>query len=118
MGLYDRLSATALRLLAKFGQLVIRQEVSVGAYDPATSSATQTTTETTRIGVLLDYPPGTLYGAGTLVEQGDKQLFLDAAGPVALTDIFLIAGQAYTVASVSELSPAGVVVLYELRVQG
>ena len=118
MGLYDRLSATALRLLAKFGQPVIRSEISISAYDPATSSAVKTATESSRIGVLLEYPPGTFHGDGTLVQKGDKQLLLDAAGPIELTDLFLISGKVYTVANISELSPAGVIVMYDLRVQG
>lgn len=118
MGLYNRLAATALQLLIKFGQPVIRSEISISAYDPTTSSAVKTATETTRIGVLLEYPPGTFHSDGTLVQKGDKRLLLDAAGPIALTDLFLISGKTYTVATISELSPAGVVVLYDLRVQG
>ena len=118
MGLYDRLSATALRLLVKFGQSVIHRQISISAYGPTISSAIKTATDTTRIGVLLEYPPGTFHNDGTLVQKGDKRLLLDATGPVTLTDLFLISGKVHTVANISELSPAGVIVMYDLRVQG
>ena len=57
MGLYNRLAATALQLLIKFGQPVIRSEISISAYNPPTSSAVKTATETTRTAALSTARP-------------------------------------------------------------
>ena len=54
---------------------------------------------------------------GNLVEIGDRKLLLDATAAVALTDIYTIQGEQYTVVSIKPTNPSGVDVLFELHVR-
>lgn len=118
---YTRANATALRLLTNFGQTVTRRTVTTGAYNPATGEAAVTTADTSRIGVLLDYGDqgrqGERYVRGNLVQVEDRQLLLDGTGAAELTDRYVAGGAEYSVVSVSEVNPAGTVVMYDLHVR-
>jgi hypothetical protein len=117
---YTKSAASSLRMLTRFGQDITRTSYTAGTYDPATGSATPTTATTTRKGVLLplsDNRAGQQYIRGTLIATGDKQLLLDASGPVAITDHYTVNGAEYTVVSIDDLNPAGTAVLNDLHVR-
>jgi len=115
---YSKSQATATKLLTKFGQTVTRRTYTAGAYDPATGTSAQTTADTSRIGVLLDYSnKGEQYVSGNLVQAGDKKLYLDGAGDAALTDRYIVDGVEYSVLSVMELKPSATSVMFELHLR-
>ncbi len=117
MSFYGKLADTALGLLAKFGRDVTRIASTVGTYDPATGSAVETTVSTQRTGVLLGFGENITHFNGTQIEKTDKQLLLDANGPVELGDRFQIGSDLYTVVSNDPVSPAGVVVLNQVHLR-
>jgi hypothetical protein len=115
---YVAMQAVSTSLLTQAGQSVTRTVVIVGAYDPATGTATTTTSSSTRQGALLSYgKDAQQYVRGNLVQIDDRKLLLDPTGSVALTDTYTIQGQIYTVVSIKPTDPAGVPVLYELHVR-
>jgi hypothetical protein len=52
-----------------------------------------------------------------LVQVGDKRLLLDPNGAALVTDRYLIQSVEYATIAVSELNPAGTVVLYDLHLR-
>jgi hypothetical protein len=118
---YVAMQAVSTSLLTQAGQSVTRTVVTVGAYNPATGEATTTTSTSTRKGALLNYGEAGRVSErnvrGNLVEIGDRKLLLDATGAVALTDIYTIQGEQFTVVSIKPTNPAGTDVLFELHVR-
>lgn len=117
MSLYSDLAKTALSLLSQFGQTVTRREYVSGAYDPATGTAAQTFVDTSRKGALFDFGQGVTSVRGQLVQVTDRQLLLDATGPVTADDHFIAGGTEYTVVSLGEINPAGTPVIYDLHLR-
>lgn len=117
MSFYSKLAETALTLLARFGQDVTRIAVTTAAYDPATGNAAETTVMGTRTGVLLSFADNLTHINGAQIEKTDKQLLLDAVGPVEISDRYQVGTELYTVVSIDPVSPAGVVVLNQLHLR-
>lgn len=118
---YAELAAVALAALTDAAPVpIIRRAYSIGDYDPATGTAATTMTETQRIGVVVDYAAMSVIGQqnerGTLIQHGDKNLFLDATGPVDLGDHYIVNGVEYTVVSISE-PVAGASILYDIHLR-
>lgn len=115
---YARSRAAATKLLTNFGQTVTRRTYTAGAYNPATGTSAQTTADTSRIGVLLDYSSkGEQYISGNLIQVGDKKLLLDGVGDAALTDRYIVQSVEYSVLSVMELKPSATSVMFELHLR-
>ena len=114
---YAKLAARALRLLTKYGAPVTRMAYALGTYNPATSMATPSVTNTTRTGLLLDFGAGQTTERGTLIQGGDKRLLLDPTAGVTLGDAFVCNGTQYMVVSIGEINPAGTVVLYDIHLK-
>lgn len=117
MSLYTDLAKTALRLLSQFGQTVTRREYTSATYDPLTGTAAQTFVDTSRKGAIFDFGPGVTSVRGQLIQITDKQLLLDATGPVTADDHFIVGGTEYTVVTLSETNPAGTSVIYDLHLR-
>ena len=118
MSIYTRANVTANNILSKLGQSVMLTHKTAGSYNPATGTASNSDSQETGTGAVFDY--GTKDVDGKLILQGDKQLLLSTQGITApkVKDTVTIAGLVYSVESVSTLSPAGTVVLYELNIRG
>lgn len=115
---YTTSSATALRLLTKFGQAVTLRKQTAGAYDPSTGTATITQSDTAGNAVMLEFSDGERYQAGTTIQEGDKKALLNAVAVTPAPNDLLIVGSAtWTVLGVKTLAPAGTVVLYELHLR-
>lgn len=119
MSIYDRPAATALRLLAKYGQQMTLTERSTGAYAPATGSAAVTEAGQTVTGAVFDYPARLI--DGTRILTGDKEVFVAASGltvtpkpGMKLTDA---AGSVFEVIKAEALSPAGTPVIHTLQIR-
>lgn len=120
---YTKSAATALRLLTKFGRTVTLRKQTAGAYDPATSSSTVTTTDYTGTGALFDFNErllGTQFADGQTYQVGDKKLLLAPAGITtdpAPGDLLIFGSDTWTVLNIKTLEPAGTPVLYELHLR-
>jgi hypothetical protein len=118
---YDRMAATALRLIAQYGLAVTLRTVTPGGYDPETSETTpETIAEQAGQGILIDYT-GLEFQANSLIKQGDKKLKLAAKGltsaPSLLSKV-IADGKTYSIVPpLKEINPAGTPLLYELQVR-
>lgn len=119
---YDRMAATALRLIGRFGLTATLSEVTPGEYDPVTGVETggATLTQTGQL-ILLDYTAqeaGIINAAGSLVQQGDKKIMLAAKGlewPPTMTTTVLADGLTWTIINIKSTNPAGMPLVYELH---
>lgn len=121
MTIYDRAAATALRLLAKYGEDVTLRAYTVGTYDPETGTTTNTTADTARKAATFDYPrlnQGQVLAGQTLIQQGDRQCLMDANGAApTMADHVIVDSIEYVIKDIKTLSPAGTPVLYELQLR-
>lgn len=121
---YDRLAATALRLLTNYGQSAILRSMSLGTYDPNTSVVTQDGStgsyDQTRKIVATDQPGkrfGTQFGqsltANTLDQTTEKWIYMDANGRKPNPqDLLIFGGITYNIIDVQETNPGGTPLLY------
>jgi len=114
---YAGAAASATRLLNKFGQAITRTTYTAGTFDQSTQTVSPSTASAPRIGAVFDIGGNRTTIRGTLVQVGDKELYLDPSASVALTDHYTIGGIEYTVLSFEEISPAGTAVLYILHLR-
>lgn len=127
---YNKMGATALRLIERFGQTVTLRDTVPGDYDPVTGGSTpETTVDQPAQAILQDYAlqqSGMSYAEGTVIKQGDKKILVaamtkDANGqPVQLTPPTLATaviadGATWTIVNVKEINPAGTPLVYELQ---
>lgn len=118
---YSRAAASSLRLLERFGQIVILRRVKVGEYDPATGQAAQKTTDYEGVGAFFDYAQRDI--DGTLIREGDQRVLMAPTVPRPLTgDAVVVPAvndleRVFNVVQVRVVEPAGVPVLYELQVR-
>ena len=110
---YARSRATAERLIAKFGTTgAIRRSVTSGPdYDPEITDTDYPCTLVT-----LEYDDANV--DGTLIRKTDKMIYVSTAGlsiTLAESDKVVAAGEVYAIENLKPLSPAGIVVYYEVQ---
>jgi hypothetical protein len=125
---YAKSKATATRMLTRHGQSITITRHAIGAYDPATGTATDTTSTQSGIGVIFEWgQQGSTpsYGKSmidkSLIIEGDKQLYLSATGitiPNINDNITDKNGKVYMIKMIKELAPSGTAVLYECNICG
>jgi len=124
MTFYERIQATANRLLKGKGQSLTLTHVIPGTYDPSTGQITNTTSTQTGFGAVMDWSANQI--DGTLILATDRQLLLsplNSAGaaltaPVLGDTVTDAAGVVYTlVAPLKTVSPGGVAVLYDCNLR-
>ncbi|WP_047301253.1 hypothetical protein [Pseudomonas fluorescens] len=116
---YDRMAATALRLITQYGQPVTLRETTTPEYDPDNPGGGDAVIEQTAQGILLDFT-GLEFQNDTLIVRGDKKLKVAALGMAWAPKPLIAAevqGKAWTVINVKEINPAGTPLLYELQVR-
>lgn len=115
---YPALAEDATDMLAEFGQDITLRKVTIGTYDPATGTSTNTEADTTRKGVVFDFTLGETMAAGTLIQSGDRRVYLDSNGVApTLTDKLVIQGVVWGIRNVKTLDPGGVATLHELQIR-
>lgn len=114
---YTQLKATARKLLKDFGQLMTITRDVAGAYDPNTGTQSNTQLTYADYGVVLPYAEGSSSVADSLIQQGDRQVFIQISTEPKTTDKITIAGAIYNIIAVKPLEPAGINVLYELQIR-
>lgn len=115
MTLYDRLAATALRLLQAYGASATLKASTAGTYDPATGSASVTVVSTAVSAAVFDYPAKLV--DGTLIKTGDKKALIAASGAPAVGHALTWQGKDYQIVSLKTVSPAGQPVIYEAQIR-
>ena len=122
MEFYSKMQATANRLLKGKGQEITLTRQTAGAYDPATGTASVTTTTQTVYGAMFEYGDKNI--DGVLIKEGDKQLLLSALNSAGtalvapqLNDTVTINTVVYTVVRIKPLSPAGTTVLFDCNIR-
>lgn len=113
---YQRTAETASRLLARFGAVCLLKRRGDAAYDPATGTTAPVVADLQTVAVVVDYDARHI--DGTLIRQGDRRGYLDAAVAPRQGDALAWQGATLTVVAVRPLSPAGVPVLFEVQLRG
>lgn len=114
---YANLKATARKLLQGFGQTMTLTRDVAGTYNPETGTIVNTTQTFSDYGVVLPYGEGSSSVADSLIQQGDRQVFIQMSTEPKTTDKMTIAGVTYNIIAVKPLEPAGINVLYELQIR-
>ena len=115
---YSKSSATALKLLTKFGRTVTLRNYTLGTYNTATGANSVTYADTTWKGALLDFGAGQTLARGNLIQGNDKRLLIEAGAAPQLEDHILVGTDEYVIVSIGELNPAGTPVLFDLHMRG
>lgn len=132
MSLYTRLATSSQRLLTKYGQSVTLRQYSVGGADylPGTGVAVPTgilgQNDSIRKGLIVDAPSNRLsqkFGQtlekGSLIQDNDKWMYLDAVGVrPSLQDHIITSIMEYSIIDIQEVNPAGTPVLFILVIRG
>lgn len=114
MALADSLRKTASKLVKRFGGDVTFRVITVGAYDPATGTASETTSDTTIKGVLEDVNAREI---NDLVQAGDRRLTVAAADLSAapkISDKVLIGGVTHQIIRVETIEQDNQAITHEL----
>jgi len=118
---YDRMSATALNLIASFGQTITLRDTVPGEYDPVTGGSTpDVEVDQPAQAILQDYAlqqAGMSYAEDTVIRQGDKKILVAAQGitPPTLTTTVIADGATWTIVNIKEINPAGTPLVYEIQ---
>lgn len=113
MSFYEEMREFAADMIAEFGlSATIKRTINSGpAHNP-----TQTVTDHACKLVVFEYKDERI--DGTLIKRSDKMIYLSTAGlsisPVK-GDVIVAGAEIFNVESVSPLSPAGVVVFWEVQ---
>lgn len=104
---------------------VLIENPGTAEYDPSTGTLTATSTQTTSYGILMDLTlqsNGASLKYGTMVQQGDKELYLQP--PATTTPVvqgqtkITVAGVVWSIVTMKEVNPTGVrPILYTLYVR-
>ena len=114
MSLASPLRKTASKLMAKFGGVATIRRVTLGVYNPATGTISESTADTAVRGVLEDV---NLREVNDLIQAGDKRLMIaaaDVASAPTTADRVLIAAVAHQIIRVATIEQDNTAITYEL----
>ena len=113
---YNRMAATASRLLDKFGGVVSVVRNTGGSINPVTGTIVAgTNTTLTAKGLINDFADNLI--DGTRILASDRLLILDSSFEPLLTDKPVVGGQNWTIVSIKQVKPYAVSVVYFLQVR-
>lgn len=115
MSLYENLAATALRLLAKYGAPTTIQRVTIGAYNPATGTASNSTSNLTTTGLVRLYQNKLI--DGERVKVGDKEVVLSNEQIPLLSDKIIVDSVPWSIVNIREVNPAGTPIVYFAQIR-
>jgi hypothetical protein len=118
MTFYERMAATATRLLRERGQnLALRRLTAGGDYDPATGTgAPGVPVDLPTVGLFRDFTEE--WAATSQIMDGDRMAVLDASQMPLLTDRLIAGNDVLTIVKIKPINPAGTPVAYRLQVRG
>lgn len=115
---YYRVSLNAKQSLAENGRNCTLSQITTGAYDYATGSATQTVSDITV--KAADFAvKGEISVNGTLIAAGDRYAIISGVdvATVSLSDRLTIDGVIWNIIAVVKIAPAGVPVIHKVYVR-
>ena len=100
------------QLINDIGKALTLRKVSEGAYDPATGAATNTDTDTSVKGMVLNYKDGQF--DGDVVQRGDRKIVLRASDSVTpeVQDLVIAGSDQYRIVNVRQIEQAGTDLVY------
>lgn len=116
MAFYDKIAATAKRMIASRGQsLTLRREVG-GSVDPNTGIFTPGSAESLSCsGVWLEITEAINTALGGTVQAGDRVCLLEASQEPLHTDRLSVDGSYWAIVKVQPIAPGGVAVAYYVQ---
>ena len=114
MALANPLRKVASKLMAKFGGTATIRRITIGAYNPTTGTAAETTSDTVLRGVLEDVNAREV---NDLIQSGDKRLTVaaaDVANAPITSDKVLIASVVHQVIRVTTVEQDNEPITHEL----
>ncbi len=113
---YDRLRASAERLIKRFGSAATLTRTTRATFDAGAGSyGTETEAEYPTLAVLRDYEDRLI--DGTRIVRGDRRAILDPGVVPVIGDTLTIGGTDYRVIAVKTENPGGTPVYYEAQVR-
>lgn len=120
MSLYADLSDTVARLLQQYGRTMTLTRPATQTYNAATGGTTGGAADTYSVyGAVFDYAQSEI--DGSLIRQGDRRIYLQAAGLTVTPqtgDTVTAGAKTYSVVASRPLDPAGTAVLHEVQARG
>jgi hypothetical protein len=114
MALANPLRKVASKLMAKFGGTATIRRITIGAYNPTTGTAAETTSDTVLRGVVEDV---NVREVNDLIQSGDKRLTVaaaDVANTPITSDKVLIASVVHQVIRVTTVEQDNEPITHEL----
>jgi len=117
MGFYDDMAAVAAKLLTDKGQTITFSRDNVISFDAALGKETTGVATTySGKGAIFDYNASEI--DGTVVQQNDKRLILEAVDtPPLIGDQATVGSVAYRIINKEAVTPAGEVVIYKAQLR-
>jgi len=116
MAFYERMAATATRLLGNYGQPMALRRVSGATDDPATGETTGgVPTDMPTVGVFTSISAD--YAAANQVLAGDRLVVLDASQEPLMGDRLVAGGHSLAIVRIEPINPAGTPLAYRLQVR-
>ena len=113
MTFYSEMAAVAVELLTEFGQAVTLTRRTGKSIDPVTGAITPgTSSDQSTIGVIKPYAKNLI--DGTLIQVGDKEAILSPAITPLTSDTI----NGMQIVNITEVNPAGTVLVYKVQVRG
>lgn len=114
---YQKSAERAKKMLKRAGLPVVLMVVTSGQYDPATGTASSSSTTHAGHGFADNYKQSDI--DGSLVRQSDMRVYLDALiGVTPKTgDMLDIGGVSYAVVISRPMPPVGIIVLHDVQVR-
>ena len=111
-------ASIAEKLKAKGQPMILSRSVG-SVYDPITGGLTGGgSVNTTVYGITKSYGAGITNKPDSLIKTGDKQAIVDAVAIVPVPgDTLTIAGEAWQIIAVEDVSPQGATLIYKLQVR-
>jgi len=114
---YPAIQKDVASLIKEFGQVVTCKKYNLSTYDTTTGISTPIIKNKKRNGVVASIGDGKTLDPGTLIQNGDIRLLLDASSAVDPQDHYVVQNVEYTIISIKEISPAGIICYYDLHLR-
>ena len=113
MTFYTEMAGVAVELLTEFGQAATLTRTTGKVIDPVTGAITPgTSNDQATIGVIKPYAKNLI--DGTLIQVGDKEVVLSPTIPPLTSDTI----NGMQIVNITEVNPAGTVLVYKVQVRG
>ncbi len=113
---YDKIAATASKLLARFGRDQVLRTKTVGTFDPVTGAETgASTADVTVKGLQQSLTPENINGKN--IQVGDRLFVIDSTQTPALTDKFKVGSEYWQIINIDTKEPAGTAIVHIIQVR-